>query len=87
MSTKIQYLFKEYHRERSAPMILLVHKEEETMNFLHSMGVDLSRWRFGLRDLLMPEVGKVLYSKDHVNNLFLATNILAKQARCQALLQ
>jgi len=26
------------------------------MNFLHNMGVDVSRWRFGLRDLLMPEV-------------------------------
>ena len=87
MPTKIQYLFKEYHRERSAPMILLVHKEEETMNFLHNMGVDMSRWRFGLRDLLMPEVGIFLYSKDHVNNIFLATNILAKQTRCQALLQ
>ena len=37
-------------------MILLVHKEEETMNFLHNMGVDVSRWRFGLRDILMPEV-------------------------------
>lgn len=59
MPRRIQSFFKEYHRERDAPMILLVHKEEETMNFLHNMGVDVSRWRFGLRDLLMPEVGEL----------------------------
>ena len=46
-------------------MILLVHKEEETMNFLHNMGVDVSRWRFGLRDLLMPEVRELKYSKGY----------------------
>ena len=59
MPSRIQSFFKEYHRERNAPMILLVHKEEETMNFLHNMDVDISRWRFGLRDLLVPEVGKL----------------------------
>ena len=36
-------------RERSAPMTLLVHKEEESTN----LGVDMSRWRFGSKDLLI----------------------------------
>ena len=58
MPTRIQSFFKEYQRERDVPMILLVSKEEETMNFLHNMRVDVSRWRYGLRDLLVPEVGK-----------------------------
>ena len=49
--------FKEYHRGRNASMILPVHKEEETMNSLHNMDVAMSRWRFGLRDFLVPEVG------------------------------
>jgi hypothetical protein len=57
MPARIQIFFKEYHRESDAPMILLVSKEEDTMNFLHNMGVDVSRWRYGLKDLLIPEVG------------------------------
>jgi hypothetical protein len=80
MPRRIQDFFKEYHRERNTPMILLVHKEEETMNFLLNMGVDVSRWRFGLRDLLMPEVrGASVFERLLILTVFFsATNILAE---------
>ncbi|KAF8203864.1 hypothetical protein BJ912DRAFT_941248 [Pholiota molesta] len=48
LPNRIQNLFQ----GRKSPMILLVNKQEETMNFLRNMGVDVSQWRYGLRGLL-----------------------------------
>ena len=36
-------------------MILLVYHEEETTNYIRNMGVDVSTWRSGLRNLLFPD--------------------------------
>lgn len=52
LPSRIQNLFQ----GRKSPMILLVNKEEETMNFLRNMGVDVSQWRYGLRALLFGPV-------------------------------
>ncbi|KAF8151745.1 hypothetical protein B0H34DRAFT_665187 [Crassisporium funariophilum] len=53
MPTRIQALFKNHVHPTDQPMILLVYKEVETMNYLRNMGVDISSWRFGLGDLLV----------------------------------
>ena len=34
--------FKKYNRKRNAPVVLLVHKEGERMNFLYNMGISMA---------------------------------------------
>ncbi|KAF9534504.1 hypothetical protein CPB83DRAFT_339478 [Crepidotus variabilis] len=41
------------------PIILLVCKEDITKNFLSKIGIDTSRWKSGIQDLLMPNLGSV----------------------------
>ena len=55
VSTRILEFFKDHLHSTEAPMVLLVYNEEETMNYIRNVGVDVSSWRSGLRDLLIPE--------------------------------
>ncbi len=41
------------------PIILLVCREEESLNLLRNMGVDISGWRSGIRDLFLPDSGGI----------------------------
>ncbi|KAF8966174.1 hypothetical protein BDZ97DRAFT_723826 [Flammula alnicola] len=60
MPHRIQENFKEFQKATEKPMVLLVNREEETVNFLRNMGVDVSAWqRYGLRDLLIPKNSQV----------------------------
>ena len=55
MPARIQELFKDSISPTDKPMILLVYHEEMTMNYLRNIGVDTTRWRDLLKDLIMPE--------------------------------
>jgi len=55
LSQRIQDFFKGTSSE--APMILLISKKEETINYLTNMGIDTSGWLDGIRDLMMSDVG------------------------------
>ena len=60
MAQRIQSFFQDCQNIKSSnPIILLVCKEEESLNLLRNMGVDTAGWRSGIRDLLLPESGSV----------------------------
>ncbi len=62
LSQRLRELFAGHQGIKSEnPIILLVSKEQETMNYLRNMGVDTSGWRSGIKDLIMPDTGQVSF--------------------------
>jgi hypothetical protein len=62
LSQRLRELFADHQGIKSEnPIILLVSKEKETMNYLRNMGVDTSGWRSGIKDLIMPDTGRVRF--------------------------
>ena len=59
---RVQEIFKDHVSSTEAPLILLVYHEEETINYIRNMDVDISGWRTGLRDLLIPDRLQVSFS-------------------------
>ena len=59
---RVQEIFKDHVNSTEAPLILLVYHEQETMNYIRNMDVDISGWRTGLRDLLIPDRLQVSFS-------------------------
>jgi len=58
VAKRIQSFFQDHQNIKSSnPIILLVCKEEESLNLLRNMGVDTAGWRSGIRDLLLPDSG------------------------------
>lgn len=60
MAQRIKSFFQDHESTKSSnPIILLVCKEEESLNLLRNMGVDTAAWRSGIRDLFLPDSGAV----------------------------
>lgn len=50
----IRNIFVDCQERTDSPVVLLVHDEERTCNFLKNMQVNTSTWRFGIKDLVNP---------------------------------
>ncbi|TFK38439.1 hypothetical protein BDQ12DRAFT_683668 [Crucibulum laeve] len=50
----LQPLFNDYVSDTDKPLILLVHEAETTLNVLKDFGIDISRWKLGIKDLAGP---------------------------------
>ncbi len=56
LSRRVKELFKDHEGTKSEnPIILLISKEEETLNLLRNSGVEVSGWRSGIRDLIISD--------------------------------